>query len=138
VNTTTVTAKDFNGRAVTDTDEFPTVLAEEQGILPEEIISGFARLRGPSGCVKQAFNATVRGRRIARVTFYVDGEKRKRIVAKSGQRVFRVKVRPGSTVGVHRVTARVVFKASSGTKARTLRLSYRRCVRQVVTPQFAG
>jgi hypothetical protein len=138
VNTATVTAKDFNGRGVTDSDDFPTVLVEEQGVLPEEIISGFARLRGPSGCVKQAFNATVRGRRIARVTFYVDGEKRKRIVAKAGQRVFRLKVRPGSAVGVHRVTARVVFKASSRTKARTLRLSYRRCAPQVVTPQFTG
>jgi hypothetical protein len=137
VNTATVTAKDFNGRGVTDTDDFPTVL-EEQGVLPGDIVSGFARLRGPSGCVKQAFNATVRGRRIARVTFYVDGEQRKRIVAKRGQRVFRLKVRPGSAVGVHRVTARVVFKAGSRTKPRTLRLSYRRCAPQVVTPQFTG
>jgi hypothetical protein len=114
------------------------VLEAEQGVLPEETVSGFARLHGPSGCVKQAFKATVRGRRIASVTFYVDGNKHKRIVARSGQRVFRAKVRPGSAVGVHRVTARVVFKASSHTKARTLRLSYRRCVRQVVTPQFTG
>jgi hypothetical protein len=149
VNTATVTGKDFNGRTVTDTDEFPTVLQappepqpepqpQEQEILPEEIVSGTARLHGPSGCVKKAFKAAVRGRRIASVTFYVDGKKQKKVVAKSGQRVFRVKVRPGSAVGVHRVTARIVFKASSQTKARTLRLTYRRCVRQVVTPQFTG
>jgi hypothetical protein len=151
VNTATVTAKDFNGHTVSDTDEFPTALEapqpppasqpvspEEQQVLPEEIISGTARLGGPSGCVKKAFNATVRGRKIASVTFYVDGAKLKRVVAKSGQRMFRVKVRPGRALGVHRVTARVVFKASSRTKTRTLRLTFRRCARQVVTPQFTG
>jgi hypothetical protein len=148
VNTATVTAKDSNGHPVSDTDEFPTTLEApqpppaaqpgQQQVLPEEIVSGTARLGGPSGCVKTAFNATVRGRKIASVTFYVDGAKLKRVVAKSSQRVFRVKVRPGDVLGVHRVTARVVFKASSRTKARTLRLSFRRCVRQVVTPQFTG
>jgi hypothetical protein len=114
------------------------VSPEEQQVLPEEIVSGTARLGGPSGCVKEAFNATVRGRKIASVTFYVDGGKLKRVVAKSGQRMFRVKVRPGRALGVHRVTARVVFKASSRTKTRTLRLTFRRCARQVVTPQFTG
>jgi len=122
---------------VTDTDAFPTTLVAQQ-VLPEEIVSGTAKLRGPSGCVKKAFNATVRGRRIASVTFYVDGKRIKRLVATSGQRVFRVKIRPAKKVGVHRVTARVVFKAESRTKARTLRLSYRRCVPQVVTPKFTG
>jgi hypothetical protein len=137
VNTATVTAKDFNGRTVSDTDAFPTTLDDQQ-VLPEEVTSGTARLHGPSGCVKHAFNATVRGRKIASVTFYVDGAKLERVVARSGQRVFRVKVRPAKSLGVHRVTARVVFKASSRTKARTLRLSFRRCARQIVTPQFTG
>ena len=73
VNTANVTGKDLNGRKVTDTDAFPTML-EAQQVLPEEIVSGAARLRGPSGCVKKAFKATVRGRQIASVTFYVDGE----------------------------------------------------------------
>jgi ketosteroid isomerase-like protein len=138
VNTATATGRDFNGRTVSDTDDFPTVLTEAQQVLPEEIVSGTARLSGPSGCVRKAFNATVRGRRIASVTFYVDGHRVKRIVAKQGQRVFRAKVVPGSAIGVHRVTARVVFKAASQTKARTLRLSYQRCKRQVITPQFTG
>ena len=137
VNTANVTGTDPNGRKVNDTDAFPTTL-EAQQVLPEEIVSGTAKLRGPSGCVKRAFKATVRGRQIARVTFYVDGRKHKRVVAKVGQRVFKATIRPGKSVGVHRVTARVVFKASSRTRARTLRLSYRKCVRQVVTPQFTG
>ena len=38
-------------------------------VLPETIASGVARLRGPSGCVRQAFRARVSGRSIAAVAF---------------------------------------------------------------------
>jgi len=34
--------------------------------------------------------------------------------------------------------ARVQFVAASETKSRTLRLSFQRCARQVVTPRFTG
>ena len=90
-----MTAKDFNGRTVTDTDDFPTD-ARAQAVLPEpEIISGRARLRGPSGCVRGPFTATVRGSRIARVTFFRDGKRIKRITApKRGQRTFTVRINP--------------------------------------------
>lgn len=138
VNTATVTARDFNGRAVTDTDDFPTEL-EAQQVLPQQVIvNGTARLRGPSGCVSSAFKATVRGSRIARVTFFRDGKLVKRIVAKPGQRTFIVRVKPGGAQGVHRVTAVVRFAAASQTRSRTLRLSYQRCRKQVVTPRFTG
>ena len=54
--------------------------------LPEPtIVNGTARLRGPSGCVKGPFKATVRGSRIARVTFFVDGKRFKRISAPNGE-----------------------------------------------------
>ena len=49
-----------------------------------------------------------------------------------------VRVKPGNRTGVHRVTARIRFRANSGTRARTLRLSYQRCRRQVVQPRFTG
>ena len=133
-----MTAKDPNGRTVTDTDDFPTVLEAQQVLPNPEIISGRARLRGPSGCVRGPFTATVRGRRIARVTFYRDGKRIKTIRAKRGQRKFTVRVKPGNRTGVHRVTARIRFRANSGTRARTLRLSYQRCRRQVVQPRFTG
>ncbi len=108
-------------------------------VLPwPEIVSGRARLRGPSGCVRGPFTATVRGRRILHVTFIRDGKRIKRIIARSGQRVFRVRIKPGAAVGVHRVTARIRFRAASRTRARTLRLSYQRCRRQVVQPRFTG
>jgi hypothetical protein len=88
--------------------------------------------------VQGPFTATVRGRQIARVTFYRDGKKIKTINARRGQRVFTARIQPGNRAGVHRVTARIRFQARSGTRARTLRLSYQRCRRQVVTPRFTG
>jgi hypothetical protein len=137
VNVANVTATDFNGRTVSDTDDFPTEL-EEQGVLPREIVSGRARLHGPSGCVRGPFTATVRGRQIRRVTFYRDGKRIKTINARRGQRVFKVRVKPGAEGRIHRVRARVEFRAGSGTRARTLRLSYQRCRQQVVQPRFTG
>jgi hypothetical protein len=130
-NTATVTAG-----PVSDSDEF-TTLVEAQNPLPE-IVSGRALLRGPSGCVEFPFTATVRGRRIARVTFYHDRKKIKTIDARDGQGVFRVRIRPGEAVGIHRVAARIRFEAASGTRARTLRLNYQRCRQQVVRPRFTG
>jgi hypothetical protein len=40
--------------------------------------------------------------------------------------------------GRHRVTVRVRFLAASGTPARTLRLTFRRCRQQVIAPRFTG
>jgi hypothetical protein len=138
VNRATVTGTYGNGRRVSDVDDFPTDLAA-QAVIPGKVVKGTARLSGPSGCVKKPFDATVRGRRIAKVTFYVDGRKVATRNAKPGQRAFRYKVRAGDLGrGVHRVTARVQFVAASETKSRTLRLSFQRCARQVVTPRFTG
>jgi hypothetical protein len=137
VNTATVTGKDFLGKTVTDTDDFPTVL-NQQAVLPA--IPGSAQLRGPSGCVKGPFTATVRGARISRVTFFVDGKRFKQITAPTGEgNRFTVSINPrGRGFGVHRVTARVEFTAASETRARTLRLSFQRCRKQVVKPRFTG
>ena len=140
VNTANVAGKDVNGRDATDTDDFPTVL-QAIAVLPEpEIVNGSARLRGPSGCVRGPFKATVRGSRIARVTFFVDGKRFKRITAPNGEGArFTVSINPrGRGFGVHRVTARVEFAAASQTSTRTLRLSFQRCKRQVVKPRFTG
>ena len=139
VNTANVSGKDFLGKTVTDTDDFPTVL-EAQAVIPETIVNGTARLRGPSGCVRGPFKATVRGSRIARVTFFVDGKRFKRISAPNGEGSrFTVSINPrGRGFGVHRVTARVEFAAASQTQTRTLRLSFQRCRKQVVKPRFTG
>ena len=110
-------------------------------MLPQpEIVNGSARLRGPSGCVKGPFKATVRGSRIARVTFFVDGKRVKRITAPNGEGSrFTISINPrGRWFGVHRVTARVEFAAASQTQTRTLALSFQRCKKQVVNPRFTG
>jgi hypothetical protein len=158
VNTAKVDATDKRQNPVEDTDTAtvkvttpenppetpPTTPPASQptgdgAVLPEEVISGAARISGPSGCISRRFNAKVRGRQIARVTFFVDGRKVKQVKAKRGQRVFKLGINPRKYgKGIHRVTAKVVFKAASGTKARTLRLSFRRCARQVVAPRFTG
>jgi hypothetical protein len=73
------------------------------------------------------------------VTFFLDGRKVKRMDARNGQRVFKLSIDPTRYgKGIHRVNARVVFKTESGTDARTLRLSWQRCARQVVAPRFTG
>jgi hypothetical protein len=136
-NTANVTGTDRYGRNATDTDSFPTTLNAQQ-VLPAR--PGSARLRGPSGCVKRTFRATVRGQRIAQVTFFLDGKRYKRFTNAAGEGTkFTVKINPkGRGFGVHRVTARVKFAADSGTKTRTLRLSFQRCKKQVVKPRFTG
>jgi hypothetical protein len=138
VNTANVSGKDFLGKTVTDTDDFPTVL-NAIAVLP--VTPGSARLRGPSGCVRGPFTATVRGTRITRVTFFVDGKRFKRLTAPNGGEGtrFTVRINPrGRGFGVHRVTARIEFAAESQTRTRTLRLSFQRCRRQVVRPRFTG
>jgi hypothetical protein len=94
-------------------------------------------MRGPSGCVKQAFRARVRGRSIASVTFFVDGRKVKTI---RGERaVYAIKVRPGRFgFGRHKIVARVQFTAASKTAARRLPLTFRRCAQGAVAPRFTG
>jgi hypothetical protein len=121
----------------------PTTTVTQQGTppasgtLPETILSGRARLRGPSGCVKQAFRARVTGRSIAAVRFYVDGKLFKRVAGSRSQ--YSVKINPRNLgLGRHRVVARVRFDAATGTEARRLPLTFRRCARQTVQPRFTG
>jgi hypothetical protein len=40
--------------------------------------------------------------------------------------------------GVHHITARVTFTRSSGTKAKTLKLSLTRCRPAIIKPKFTG
>jgi hypothetical protein len=104
------------------------------GVLPEEIVSGRAALRGPSGCVKQAFSARVRGRSIASVTFFVDGRQ-----VKKSKTSFKLKVNPKRYgLGRHKIVALVRFDAASQTKARRLPLTFRRCAQGAVAPRFTG
>ena len=162
-NTATATGTNSDGRSATATDDAQIPLTQPQtpgenppggnppsvtpdavppgttpggGVLPDSRVSGRARLRGPSGCVKRAFRARVRGRSIASVTFFVDGRKVKTV--RRGN-AFRLKVKPSKYgLGRHKIVARVRFTAASGTKARKLQLTFRRCAQGAVAPRFTG
>jgi hypothetical protein len=110
-------------------------------VSPVRVRPGSATLRGPSGCpTTSAVAATVSGRRIVKVTFYVDNKKVKTLTQpnKSGGRwVLPMNVKRFA-FGSHRVQARIQFARSSQTRSRTLRMSFSRCHPADVTPKFTG
>ncbi|HYM58084.1 MAG TPA: hypothetical protein VES79_08975 [Solirubrobacteraceae bacterium] len=113
--------------------------APEIHVLAQRALSGRASLSGPSGCTARAFTAVVRGRQIRRVTFYVDGRRFRQVIARKGRTRFTARIHPaGHALGVHRVTARVVFVRESGTRARTLVMVFQRCARRQARPVFTG
>ena len=103
-------------------------------VLGEQVVSGRSRLLGPSGCVGKTVKATVKGSRIAKVTFLLDGKKVKVV---HGPGSYSVK---SSTLaaGVHRIKARVTYEAASRTQARTHLVTFQRCVERRIVPRFAG
>lgn len=87
---------------------------------------GSAKLTGPSGPVSKPFDVVVTGRAIERVTFSLDGKRIGTVRAKRGRKKFKIRINPrGQSRRVHRVTARITFKRSSGTASTTRRLTYR-------------
>ena len=113
--------------------------AAEIHVLGQRAVSGRARLNGPSGCTARPFTAVVSGRQIRRVTFYLDGRRFRQVNARTGRTRFTVRINPaGRALGIHRVTARVVFVRDSGTRARTLVLAFQRCASRQVRPVFTG
>jgi uncharacterized repeat protein (TIGR01451 family) len=111
-------------------------------VSPVSVLSpGSARLRGLTGCAARTRPATftVTGKRIARVTFFLDGRKVRSVTRPDSSGRYRLTVstrrlRPGA----HRVKVRIQFTAASGTKTRTLSKSFDRCVSPKVQPKFTG
>jgi hypothetical protein len=99
-----------------------------------EARSGRSRLRGPSGCVGRTVTATVSGREIAKVAFSLDG---KRVKTVKGAGSFSVKSATLSA-GIHRIKAKVTFKAAASTRSRPHVLTFQRCAVRRVAPRFAG
>jgi hypothetical protein len=103
---------------------------------PSLTLAGRAGLRSRRACVRRGFTARVAGRGIRHVTFAVNGRRVARVTRARGG-AFSARVAPWGRRTVQRVTARVVFRASTGTRARTLRLTFRRCA-AVRAPAFTG
>lgn len=83
-------------------------------------------------CLRGSFEAIVRGQRIARVTFSLDGRR----LATVSRAPFQTRVRVRG--GHHQLIARVLFVAASRTRARDLRLRFARCAAHAPTPRFTG
>ena len=118
----------------------PAPPAPQIAVSPVRVRPGSARLSGPHGCpTTSAVAASVSGRRIVKVTFYVDGKKVKTLTHanRNGRWVLPMNVKRFS-FGTHRVRVTVQFAKSSQTKAKTLRLSFSRCHGANVTPKFTG
>jgi hypothetical protein len=100
--------------------------------------SGTAKLVGPSGPVRTPFAVWVTGRAIDRVVFWVDGRRIGTVRARPGRTKFMITIHPRGRRGMHRLTARITFKSSSGTSSTVRRTTYYTAGRVARTPRFAG
>ncbi len=111
----------------------------DQLVLPSRNTPGTARLLGPTGCVSKVFSARVRGTKVAKVTFTLDGKVVKRYTKTIKSGIYALRVNPAKyRIGVHRLVAKITFAKGSGTKAKTLRLSFQRCAHKLTAPRFTG
>jgi hypothetical protein len=100
---------------------------------------GTAAIRGRTGCQGSPFNVVVSGRQIARVVFTLDGKVIRTLTKPNSASRFKLAINPRSLRrGVHRVVAKTTFTKSSGTRARSLRVTFSRCARRAAAPAFTG
>jgi uncharacterized repeat protein (TIGR01451 family) len=110
-----------------------------QIVEPIRITPGSARLAGPTGCQARAFNARIRGSKIATVTFVLDGKVVKKVTNTKNATLIQLRINPSKLkLGVHRLVVNVTFQSSSGTKPKTYRLSFQRCAKKLIAPRFTG
>lgn len=111
------------------------VLAFSAGTVPS--------LKGPHGCVRSSFHASVKSAGVASVIFYLDGHKLKKLTAHSAHGgLLSITINPAKLkLGAHRLVAKItMIKATTAAKAvqasRTITIL--RCRSTVGTPHFAG
>jgi hypothetical protein len=110
-----------------------------QAVLGTRITPGRARLLGPTGCASQAFHARIRGVKIAKVVFRLDGRRIKTLTRKNFRGTYAVRIDPRHLrLGVHRLVVKVTFERGSATRAKTFRLAFQRCPRALRAPRFTG
>jgi hypothetical protein len=91
----------------------------------------------PGDAWRHAFRARVSAREITSVTFTLDGRVLTRIKGKRAS--YSVRVQPNRYgFGRRKLVARVTFTDASGTRARKLPLTFRRCAQGLVAPRFTG
>ena len=144
-----VTGRPEIGSPVSDDDDAVTTLtqppAPDIGRVVGEVITtplarvtrGRAAVVAPTRCVSNRFTVTVTGRRMASVTFFVDGKRVKRVTGSTTRARLALNAARYRS-GAHRITATVTFQRTSQTATRTLRAVIRRCAAARVAPTFAG
>ncbi len=100
-------------------------------------------LRGPQGCVRSGFTASVKSAGVKSVVFYLDGHRLRSMGPANARKGLISLYIPVSklNVGAHRVKATITMKPlSSGGKASkaSRSLTVVRCHSAVVTPRFTG
>jgi hypothetical protein len=100
---------------------------------------GTAAISGKTGCQGAPFNVVVSGHQIKRVVFTLDGKVVKTLTRPNSGTRYKLPIRPSKLKrGTHRVVARTIFTTKSGTKSRTLRVTFSRCAHSAVAPAFTG
>ncbi len=136
-----VSATDAGGRTVAASDTADTVLSPAVGaVLPATAVSGRARLSGTVGCVaRRSATARVTGAHIRKVTFFVNGRRRRTLTRANSGAGYRLTLATrGLAYGPHKVRAVVEFAGDAVPRTRSLSLQFSRCRARVVTPTFAG
>jgi hypothetical protein len=119
----------------------------QQVIAPTQFASPTANLRAASGCPPQAFFARVTGRRIARVTFTLDGKRYGTVTRPDARGVWKVRVDPRRlSVGKHRLVATATFRTSTSASVRqaasptrkVMSVTFTVCARRASRPTFTG
>jgi hypothetical protein len=130
---------EFGNAPLPQQQSAPGQIPGAQVVLGERIVPGRARLLAPTGCTARAFRARIRGTRIAKVVFKLDGNRIKTLTRKNFRGTYAVRIDPRHLrLGVHRLVATVTFQRGSATKAKTLRVGFQRCPRALRAPRFTG
>jgi len=142
-NVANVKGTDSDGRSATASATFTTQLTQPAiSVAPEQLTSpkaGSAKLRGPAGCPIRATSASVTGKRIAKVVFYLDGKKVKTIKHPDAKGRWSLRIVPNRLpYGSHKLTVKVTFVANTKTKSKTLKISFTRCRAAILKPKFTG
>jgi uncharacterized repeat protein (TIGR01451 family) len=139
-NHASVVGKDVLGAVVDSAAAATTVLnPPQQVVLGARVTPGTARLLGPTGCQSRAFNARIRGSKMATATFVLDGKVIKKVKNTKNAALISLRINPKSLrVGVHRLVVSVTFQSGSNTKPKQFRLSFQHCVKKLITPRFTG
>lgn len=136
--TTATTPTPAGGTLGTKTTETPGktgVEAFASGTVPS--------LKGPQGCVRSSFRASIKSAGVASVIFYLDGHKLRKLTAHSAHGgLLSVAIDPTKLkVGAHRLQAKItMIKATTAAKAvqASRSITIVRCRSNVVSPKFTG